>query len=271
MKCENCGATLADEAKFCGECGTPVSETTEEVLEENIEEGTKKGKGLLLFLGGVILAIALGLLGGNLLFEYLNDDEDGEIVSEEEGEQGAAEDKKENTGDSADKKADDKADVKEEERDLEKEQEKKEEQENQDEEKTPAIQKVPAEEEVLRIREKYNDITANMSQGAYTETNLSQGVTGYYNGSELKSIVISKGVDGSAYSRFFYFDDDQLMFAYYEGSDAHRFYFYQGALMRWRYSKSTANSQDAVNHDWETTSQFYEWEDIVKKDANQYK
>lgn len=278
MFCGNCGAYLEDGAKFCSECGNPIEETPSEELEEVEEkQGKGKGKGVILLFAGVLLAIVVGLLGGNALFKYLNsdngddgsyisDDEDKEVTEDQNKEQDKDTEKTEDTEAVSEdvKKQDDAEDEKEVQEDI---------QEEIPEDEPPVIPEKPqvsVEDEVLRIREEYNDITKKVSNGTYTEAILSEGVQGYYNGSELKEIVIYKGVEGSEYSRYFYFNEGQLMFAYYEGSDAHRFYFYEGALMRWRYSKSTANSQDAVNYDWESSSQFYEWEDLVKRDAKKY-
>lgn len=110
-----------------------------------------------------------------------------------------------------------------------------------------------------------------MTNGYYSEEVFSQGVLGYFDGSELKEVIVYAGVDGNAYSRRYYYDDGQLIFAYYEGNDAHRFYFYEESLMRWRYSYVATDAQNAVNHDWETTTEFYNWESSVLKEANQYK
>ena len=41
MYCKNCGAEIADEAKFCGECGTKTVETVEEVLDK-VDETTEE-------------------------------------------------------------------------------------------------------------------------------------------------------------------------------------------------------------------------------------
>jgi len=268
MKCEHCGAIIEDGAKFCGECGKSIEIPVEDFDES--DEKQRKGKGPLLLLLGVILAIVLGLAAGNALFDYLDSDD----VSEEEplGVDEENKDKDLDHGKDADTDKDkDKEQNKEISDNIDEMQD--EEIQKDEEEKAPSVQEIPqvsVEDEVLRIRAEYNDITQKVSNGTYSEAVLSEGVLGYYNGSELKEILIYKGVDGSDYSRYYYFDYGQLMFAYYEGSDAHRFYFYQGALMRWRYSKSTANSQDAVNHDWENTSQFYEWEDIVERDVKKY-
>lgn len=45
-------------------------------------------------------------------------------------------------------------------------------------------------------------------------------------------------------------------FAYYEGSDAHRFYFSGGNMVRWRYTSDASNPDDAVNYDQEATEEY---------------
>ena len=37
--------------------------------------------------------------------------------------------------------------------------------------------------------------------------------------------------------------------------------------MRWRYSKNASKAQDAVNHDWETSTEYYQWEKDVWEEA----
>ena len=53
------------------------------------------------------------------------------------------------------------------------------------------------------------------------------------------------------------------MFAYYEGSDAHRLYFKNDKLFRWRYSPVASNPQDAENYDGDYADGYQELEDYA--------
>ena len=87
----------------------------------------------------------------------------------------------------------------------------------------------------------------------------------------LKALVISKNQDGSKYSRWLYYENDNLMFAYYEGKDAQRLYFKDNKLIRWRRSPDAKKAAEAVNHDkeWEN-EQFVKWETKALNDSNTY-
>ena len=120
------------------------------------------------------------------------------------------------------------------------------------------------EDEVVSIRTLYNEITAAVSGGNYEELKTSDGVTVYKDENHVKEIAVPAGTDESSYRRFYYYNDDQLIFAYYEGTSAHRFYFHDGQLIRWRYS------QNAVNHDLEDSDEYHDWQKKVLKEAETY-
>lgn len=127
------------------------------------------------------------------------------------------------------------------------------------------------EDEVGRIREVYSDIVSGISSEIYEKINLAEGITGYYDAGILRAVVITKGTDGIKYARWYYYDNGKLLFAYYEEADAHRFYFYEEELIRWRYSADASNAQAAVNHDMEGTGEYREWEEAVLKEGLSFK
>ena len=129
---------------------------------------------------------------------------------------------------------------------------------------------VDVETEVERIRAIYNDTVAGMNAGLYAKTTPANGVTAYYDGSQCKCVVVNKGVRGVDYSRWYYYENNQPIFAYFENQDAHRFYLYQGDLMRWRYSANAQDAQNAVNEDWGSSNAFYQWEDLVLTEARAF-
>ena len=134
------------------------------------------------------------------------------------------------------------------------------------ENKSPDFPAVDVEEAVLDIREEYNKIIENISAGRYTEGKLSNGEIFYLEEGNLVSITVPKNTDGSEYSRSYYYGDEGLFFAYYEGKDAHRFYLTQGRMIRWRYSADAEKPQEAVNHDKENSQEYKEMEEKLYQD-----
>ena len=127
---------------------------------------------------------------------------------------------------------------------------------------------VDVETEVSRIRAIYNDTVADMDRWSVVEKE--EGIKLYYNEWDLKCVVFPKGAWGVDYSRWYYYENGQPIFAYYENEDAHRFYIYQGELMRWRYSENAQDAQNAVNVDWGTDGGFQQWENIVLTEARSF-
>ena len=125
---------------------------------------------------------------------------------------------------------------------------------------------ISVESEVLSIRETYNAIVSNKSAGYYRKENLRKGVDAYYDAEgNLACVIVYRGTDGigeysKTYSRSYYFADGELFFAFYEGSDSHRLYFYEELLMRWRY---TGNGAKAVNHDFDFSEEYFLWEEFA--------
>ncbi len=127
---------------------------------------------------------------------------------------------------------------------------------------------VDVETEVSRIRAIYNDTVADMDRWSVVEEE--EGIKLYYNEWDLKCVVFPEGAWGVDYSRWYYYENGQPIFAYYENEDAHRFYIYQGELMRWRYSANAQDAQNAVNVDWGTDGGFQQWENIVLTEARSF-
>lgn len=126
------------------------------------------------------------------------------------------------------------------------------------------------EDEVARIREVYSDIVSGISSEIYEERNLAEGITGYYDAGNLRAVIIANETNGIKYARWYYYENGKLFFAYYEGRDAHRFYFYEDELIRWRYSADALDAQAAVNHDMEETDEYREWEAAVLQESFLY-
>ena len=249
-KCPVCGAKVKPGNTFCTTCGTLLNEGKSAEHERKTERTKKKKKGskfVKIFLAFTLLAAAALIAVVVLYFTGNNNDNrnrntDGienestedELSLSEIPEETVDITESEDTEDSSGQNQSDLIDV---------------------------------EENVELIREQYNNIVSSISSGAYTVIYPDTGIAAYYDGSDLKAIIAAKGSGNSEYSRSFYYDGDKLIFAYYEGSDSHRFYFMNDQLIRWRYSIDTSDSQNAVNYDLESTSQYLNWESSVYQDA----
>lgn len=253
MRCTKCGRELPENARFCNKCGTPVSAEiispegdTKNVTSggQNEEKEQRNGKHkILIFIPIFALAVAGGIVYGKIHERgdvNLPTATEKEIQAEEDIQLQESEDElTENTVDDS-------------------------------EVSISADSAVEA--EVLAIREKYNEITTNISSGNYTEFTLRDGVTVYCDGAQLQAIILQAGTDNNSYRRSYYYSDDELIFAYYEAEDAYRFYFDDREMIRWRYSQDALNAQEAVNHDLEQNEEYQnrETDVLAESDKIQY-
>lgn len=123
------------------------------------------------------------------------------------------------------------------------------------------------EQNVIQIREQYNNIVSGISSGNYEVVEIVDGITAYYKDTDLKAITASKDYGNDKYDRYYYYNGNELFFAYYEGNDAHRFYFEKNQLIRWRYAANASDSQNAINYDLENTMEYENWKKIVSQEA----
>ncbi len=128
-------------------------------------------------------------------------------------------------------------------------------------------QSISVEDRVEDIKAVYYNIRDNLDLGYYTKVMLRDGVAAYRDSrGQTVFVEVYRGTEGigeysSIYSRTYYFEGGELVFAFFEGSDSHRLYFCQGLLMRWKYKKS-GNSY-AVDHDFEFSEEFCMWEALA--------
>lgn len=130
---------------------------------------------------------------------------------------------------------------------------------------------IDVEQEVLEIREEYNTTVERINSGAYESQKTRNGEIIYFDSGYVKAIVAPKSSTGEDYSKYFYYTDGgMLYFAYYEGYDAHRFYFLNSQLIRWRYSAKATNAQNAVNYDLDDSRDYNHWAETVKQESDYY-
>ena len=131
---------------------------------------------------------------------------------------------------------------------------------------------IDVEAEVLSIREIYSHIESRLDTDKLSKRSIRSGVAGYFNSAgDLVWAVVYRGTAGigshsDIYSRSYYYDNGQLVFAFYEGKDSHRFYFCNEYLMRWLYRASGVS----VNHDFTFSTEYLEWEKLAKKESDSF-
>ena len=130
--------------------------------------------------------------------------------------------------------------------------------------------------EFTHVKDLYDEILANQQAGVYRKEILRKGVTAYYDDNGvLKKLSITRGTDGIGsysddYGRSYYLEDGKPVFAFYQGDDAHRLYFYKGLLMRWRYNPIGSETSGAVNHDFTFSDTYMMLERLAQQECAMY-
>lgn len=208
VKCKECGAILKSGIIFCTQCGTPVSaigDKTSIIKRQGKAKGGKAGKVIIAFITVIVLAL-VAFIGYYFAVQYGEFNQDGREVAETDSE--ATGDKNPINGE---------AESAETEMDEEIEPEKSSDAANTDAMDVEAI--------ALQIENQYEKIASGISFGSYDTTTVSEGIIAYSEQNLIKAIVFRKDSGEDGYAKNFYYDEDELFFAYYEDSDSHRFYF----------------------------------------------
>lgn len=250
ITCPNCGKEMQANKAFCTNCGNPLTETT---AKEDVSGEEKKDKPKKKHSKVIILLIVLLLIGGvgfaTTKFFKSNDNKSDKVVEKtDEDDEEDGEDKEEPSDDEDKEEPSDDEDK-----------------ETATEEETDS--EIDVEDEIAEIREIYNSIVSGMEKNDYKKKTIENGFDAYSDDNVLKSIVISKEYSQINYNCFYYFDNDKLVFAYYEGENSHRFYFKDDKMIRWRKCEDAENSDEGINHDMEDSAEYLQWESTVLQNA----
>lgn len=118
------------------------------------------------------------------------------------------------------------------------------------------------EEKIKYIRKVFYSIQAEYE--GYVKTDVRDGIVHYTspNGAWVKCSV-NGGTDENPWSREYYYENGQLLFAFYFQKKAeNRFYFWDGAMIRWIDESGTVHDNEFSNNLWST------WENQVKSDSS---
>ena len=113
----------------------------------------------------------------------------------------------------------------------------------------PMLADESIEAEITRVRGIWQTDREAMAAGQYEEISLGGGMKAFLDHGQVKMIEVTRNTGDSAYARTYNFEDGKLIFAYLEGDDAHRLYFWQENLFRWRHSPDARDANQAENYD----------------------
>ena len=265
MFCPKCGNEIVEGAKFCGKCGAPLDfpktdnidqEALIETTREYVSSGGKKTVNPILIAISVfaVASVILGLICF-MIFHNRNAKKDPLALAEYEPVETTVE---ETTGADADEavayEEDDgtdetgQTDIPGDEEDNSGPV-----YEHLPVEEYDVLQEVDVESEVLNIREIYK--TIQDESGGYRITEYDWGTV--YDGDQYKKAIIHSGYFEKEWERWFFFNNDQLVFAFYfSGNNEQRFYFCKNRLFRWK-------DNDEIHDKEYSFSGWYEWEDTI--------
>lgn len=286
MFCKMCGAKIKDDALFCPKCGNRLTDYVENskiknnysveeshgedphFIEEPEKVHAKKTSSfpvwIIVFLVVVFIGVFAVIIGVKIIYdknhngkttmiqeEVLEDENDTIISSDIADTTNNTTTSVATTGDTVIKGD---------------EVENTEKSVDENENVTDSVESIDVEAEVKAVREKYDSIVNMIQKGDCREVIIDNDITGYFS-DDIKAILVNKGYDGNEYSRKYYFDDGNLIFAYFEADDAYRLYFKDDQLFRWRYSKKASDPQNAVNHDEDYVDEYDHLEEYAIDEA----
>ncbi|HHX62108.1 MAG TPA: VWA domain-containing protein [Epulopiscium sp.] len=133
-----------------------------------------------------------------------------------------------------------------------------------------AIDNKDIEAEILRIRAIWNADREAMQQKQYKVTEVGNGIKAFSKNNDIRMIEIQKNINGVSYARTYNFSSGKLIFAYIESNDAHRLYFKDDTLFRWRYTLDAKKRDQAVNYDnIGDSEEFNQWERFALEEGYQ--
>lgn len=126
------------------------------------------------------------------------------------------------------------------------------------------------EAEVLRIRDIWNAGRKAMEEKQYVVSTIAEGIEVYSSNGDIRMIEIEANINGTSYSRIYNFSQGRLIFAFLEEGDAHRLYYKDKKLFRWKYTADVSKGDQVVNYDNRTDLQgFNQWGSFALNEANQ--
>ena len=132
----------------------------------------------------------------------------------------------------------------------------------------PVLSEQEINDEILKIRELWNASRTAITANVYASVTISPGVVGFIYNGQVRMIEVAGGTDGLDYLRIYQFNNNQLIFAYFEGQDAHRLYFKDSHMFRWRHTPVLIIPNDFIDYDNRANEEeFTYWENLALNEA----
>jgi len=123
---------------------------------------------------------------------------------------------------------------------------------------------VDVEGEILRIRAIWQADREAMANDLYATVTIAPGVVAYTDRGRVKMIEAERDAGGVPFMRIYQYEDGNLIFAYLEADDAHRLYFKDDRLFRWRYAPDARDiDRDTIYDSYADSPDFAVWEDFA--------
>jgi len=129
----------------------------------------------------------------------------------------------------------------------------------------PAASTLSIEAKLAHIRNVWDDARRGQQNGTYHRSVIANGITRYSSGANCIVEVVN-GTDNVRYSRTYLFQHGQLLFAFWEGNDAQRFYFNNNRMFRW--IDTPPNGQRVIYDNRHDLHAYNRWENTVFNDIN---
>ena len=125
---------------------------------------------------------------------------------------------------------------------------------------------VDVEREVLAIRKIWTEARALIDSGSVLPSGIGS-VKIFDTSDRTRMADVTRGANDLPYSRMYCFHDGQLIFAFWSGDRAHRFYFKNEKMFRWIDTPATG---DATTYDNRSDlAEYTEWEKKVRRDVEE--
>ncbi|CVI73956.1 Double zinc ribbon [Eubacteriaceae bacterium CHKCI004] len=237
VECPACGVKIKKENSFCTNCGAALQKTQKHKTEQKVRrKKQRKNKSINIFLILIIVIIAIFISVVSLYFlKSGNNDNQANYIE-------ATEDDffdEESLSDTEDEVM----------------------AEDQLVDSTQSTESnIDVDNEVEQINNQCDNIESSISAGIYNTIDIENGTIAYYDTTGLKAILDKE--DGN----YYYFDNDNLIFVYYEMIHPYKFYFQDDQLIRWSYLPSPGDDLNAVNNDQDKS-----WESSILEEAEDLK
>ncbi len=116
---------------------------------------------------------------------------------------------------------------------------------------------------MVEIIENVGHINSYISDGAYYEVPLEDGMVAYRDDHGVFIVSLPSGYSNVPYERNYYYWGEELIFSVFVGSDRHEFYLSNDELMRWYYYENADVPVASQIFDLAQTDEYASWQEAL--------